>query len=195
MLKSHWTIDLAAADAARADPYCLISCNEHLLRTSVMWGNVNPDFYESFEIDVTNPSAVLFIQVKDKEFFGADDLIGQVSIPLSSYSDGKEYHLTMPLRGESNRPEEFDRGDIELRLRWAQRFFEDDQVKNAMILGMIVRLQSWFRTTLAMRELLLLKTNFANRLETAKMYARKITTACRARLAQKIMKRLMRMKK
>ena len=41
-----------------SDPYCLISCNGTTVQTSVQWATLNPEFKESFEIDVTNPGQV-----------------------------------------------------------------------------------------------------------------------------------------
>ena len=49
-------------DVTSSDPYCDIFCNGKNVQTSVKWGNLNPKFYESFEIDVTNPSAMLTIK-------------------------------------------------------------------------------------------------------------------------------------
>jgi hypothetical protein len=46
--------------------------------TSVKWQNLNPDYHEAFEIDVTNPGATLNVVVKDKDYFGSDDFMGQV---------------------------------------------------------------------------------------------------------------------
>jgi hypothetical protein len=45
----------------RSDPYCVISCNGTTVQTSVKWANLNPDFKERFEIDVTNPGKYPFL--------------------------------------------------------------------------------------------------------------------------------------
>lgn len=64
--------------------------------------------------------------------------MGQIEIKLSDLTDGKTVQKTYNLRGDEPPviingkemiDEEFDRGEIELRLRWAERVFEDDQVK------------------------------------------------------------------
>lgn len=57
-------------DLTSSDPFCEINCNGVKLQTTVKWKNLNPEFHESFEIDVTNPSAVLKIVVMDKDFLG-----------------------------------------------------------------------------------------------------------------------------
>ena len=76
---------LNAADLTTSDPYCDIFCNGRNLQSSVKWKNLNPTYYESFEIDVTNPSAKLNIQVKDKDYFGSDDLLGRCSCVVCIY--------------------------------------------------------------------------------------------------------------
>jgi hypothetical protein len=70
---------LNVMDISTSDPYCEINCNGISLQTSIKWRNLNPEYHESFEIDVTNPSALLNIVVKDKDYFGADDFMGQVT--------------------------------------------------------------------------------------------------------------------
>lgn len=80
---------LNAMDFDTSDPYCEIYCNGIFLQTTIKWRNLNPDYYESFEIDVTNPSAELNIVVKDKDYLGSDDFMGQILLKLSEYEDGK----------------------------------------------------------------------------------------------------------
>ncbi|RYH31298.1 hypothetical protein EON65_02940 [archaeon] len=110
---------LNAADIATgsADPYCEIKCNGMQLQTSIKWTNLNPKWHENFEIDVTNPAAKLNIIVKDKDYFGSDDFMGQVELKLSDFSDGKTYHATYQLKGEvlTLQDDDEDRGEIELR--------------------------------------------------------------------------------
>jgi hypothetical protein len=77
---------LNVMDISTSDPYCEINCNGISLQTSIKWRNLNPEYHESFEIDVTNPSALLNIVVKDKDYFGADDFMGQVTLLLVLYS-------------------------------------------------------------------------------------------------------------
>lgn len=72
-------------DLTSSDPYCEINCNTVRLRTTVRWKTLNPEYNESFEIDVTNPCATLNISVKDKDFLGNDDFMGQVSEYSNKY--------------------------------------------------------------------------------------------------------------
>lgn len=100
-----------------ADPYCEIKCNGMQLQTSIKWTNLNPKWHENFELDVTNPSAKLNIVVKDKDYFGSDDFMGQIELKLSEFSDGKTYHATYQLKGEvlTQQDDDEDRGEIEIR--------------------------------------------------------------------------------
>ena len=91
---------LNALDITSSDPYCEINCNGLTLQSSVKWVNLNPEYHESFEIDVTNPSAVLNIVVKDKDYFGSDDFMGQVVIELAEFDDGVEREKVYQLLGE-----------------------------------------------------------------------------------------------
>jgi Ca2+-dependent lipid-binding protein len=81
---------LNAMDLTSSDPYCEIRCNGIALQSSVKWTNLNPEYHESFELDVTNPAALLTIVVMDKDYFGSDDFMGQVQIELSEFADGVE---------------------------------------------------------------------------------------------------------
>ena len=64
-----------------SDPYCELSCNNVTIQSSVKYRTLNPEFNETFEIDVTNPAAFLLIKVKDK------DLVGE-SLHLGSLGQG-----------------------------------------------------------------------------------------------------------
>jgi Ca2+-dependent lipid-binding protein len=85
-----------------SDSFCRILCNGSILETSVKWQNLNPDFYESFEIDVTNPTAKCEIIVFDKDYIGSDDFMGKIVLNLADYADGKEKIQTFLLFLEGN---------------------------------------------------------------------------------------------
>ncbi len=181
-------------DLTTSDPYCDIFCNGINLQTTVKWKCLDPEFHESFEIDVTNPSAVLNIQVKDKDFFGSDDFMGQIELQISDFADGKEHQVKCLLRGEDVKDEEngYDRGEIEIRARWSERVFEDDQVKLDDKRRKAVKLQAWARRIAALS---LLKSHRRERAELMRMVrnrAVKITSTCRMRLARKELKKLYR---
>jgi Ca2+-dependent lipid-binding protein len=44
-----------------SDPYCEINCNGVTVRTSVKWAQLNPEYKETFEIDVTNPGMLFLL--------------------------------------------------------------------------------------------------------------------------------------
>lgn len=184
---------LNAMDLSTSDPYCDIQCNGVSLQTTVKWENLNPEFHESFEIDVTNPLAELKIIVKDKDYFGADDFMGQIRLPLRHYSDGEEHDIKMALRDEDDKLEEdYDRGEIEIRLRWAERLFEDDQKRLEIKHKMLIRIQAWARRISALVALKKLRAEYIKNYHNMRMCAIKITCICRLRLAVKEFKRLSR---
>jgi len=177
-----------------SDPYCIINCNGHSLQTSVKWKNLNPDYYESFEIDVTNPSGELNIMVMDRDYFGSDDFMGQIVLKLSEFENGIEIEKTYLLRGEDpNIIEEEDRGEITIRLRWAERKFEDDQAIDAMKVLKVTRLQAWVRRLQALFKLRKLRLDRTKSLILVKLKAIKITNTCRIRIARKELKRRQRL--
>lgn len=182
---------LNAMDITTSDPYCEINCNGVSLQSSVKWTNLNPEYHESFEIDVTNPTAVLNIVVKDKDYFGSDDFMGQVNIDLSEFADGREYVKVYQLLGEDVKDlNDMDRGEIHIRLRWSERKFEDDQARDKLKITMLIKLQAWARR---IQGLMVLQRLRAERIALMKMViskAIKITNTCRIRLARKEFKRL-----
>jgi hypothetical protein len=141
---------LNAADLTTSDPYCEILCNGRRLQTTVKWANLNPIYNEKFEIDVSNPGAFLTIKVFDYDYIGSHDFLGQVVIPLSELSDGNERHELILLGGENVGVEEgFDRGEIELKLRWAEQIFDDDILTRMDNNEKAIQLQAWIRKCLA----------------------------------------------
>lgn len=181
---------LNAMDITSSDPYCEINCNGLMLQSSVKWANLNPEYHESFEIDVTNPSALLNIVVKDKDYFGSDDFMGQIKIPLSEFADGKEYEKSYQLLGEDVKAlDDADRGEIQIRLRWAERKFEDDQALDKLKHNKLVRLQAWVRRIQGLVVLKKLRVERAALMKMITLKAVKITNTCRIRLARKEFKR------
>lgn len=181
---------LNAMDISSSDPYCEINCNGLSLQSSVKWTNLNPEYHESFEIDVTNPSAVLNIVVKDKDYFGSDDFMGQVNIELSEFADGKEHEKVYQLLGEDVKVlDDSDRGEIHVRLRWAERKFEDDQALDKLKHVKLVKLQAWVRRIQSLVVLKKMRVERAALMKMVRAKALKITNTCRIRLARKEFKR------
>lgn len=181
---------LNAMDLTSSDPYCEINCNGLTLQSSVKWVNLNPEFHESFEIDVTNPSAVLNIVVKDKDYFGSDDFMGQIVLELSEFADGKEVEKVYQLLGEDiKEKDDADRGEIHIRLRWAERKFEDDQALDKLRLHKLIRMQAWARRIAGLMVLHRLRAERNALMAMVRAKAVKITNTCRIRLARKEFKR------
>eukprot|EP01035_Chromulina_nebulosa_P020505 gene20505-26599_t len=169
-----------------SDPYCVISCNGTTVQTSVKWANLNPDFKERFEIDVTNPGATVLVVVMDKDTFGSDDFMGQVELNLSDFVDGKEHSVFEQLRDQDNikRPDD-DRGEIEIRIRWAERVYEDDFVLLETKRLMATRLQAWARRLSAKFLIRRLRIDKQDNEKHCRLCAIKITSVCRMRIAKR----------
>ena len=180
---------LNAADMTTSDPYCDLRCNGKSVQTTVKWKNLNPDYYESFEIDVTNPSAKLTIAVYDKDIFGSDDLLGQIAMPLHEVEDGEVHVKKMLLRGEDlNAEEEFDRGEIEFRCQWKERAFEDDVALAQKKIRMATRLQAWARRIAAYKLMLKMDVGRAALLKMVTDNVLKIQGMIRRRAASKVLR-------
>jgi hypothetical protein len=180
---------LNAVEFNSSDPFADIFCNGHNLQTSVKWKNLNPEYHESFEIDVTNPQAELIIKMKSHDVL-FNLFLGQVVLKLADFSDGKEHHLIQLLRGDNAKIlEDFDRGEIEIRLKWSERIFEDDQIRMETKRMMLLKLQSWSRRISALVKLKNLRKEREANLIFLKKCAIKITNTCRCRLARKEYKR------
>jgi hypothetical protein len=184
---------LVAADLTTSDPYVDIFCNGTNVQSSVKWQDLNPVYYESFEVDVTNPSAVVAIKVMDKDFFGADEFLGQIQFRVGKYADGKVHHETLQLLGEdANVGEEFDLGEIEFSVRWSQRLFEDDVKAIEKRSHAVTVIQAFFRQMAAKFRVAKLKKENLALMKMVKVKAIKITSVCRMRMAHKELMRLKR---
>jgi len=184
---------LMAMDLVSSDPYVDVFCNAKNLQTSVKYSELNPAWHESFEIDVTNPSAKVKLVVKDKDFLTSDDFMGQVELNLSDYADGKERRQTFTLCDEFMMLEDDnDRGDIELVVRWADRVFTDDMQRAARELSSTIRIQAFVRRIFAR---LVLRKLGEERKVLLTMVHKKcvlINCCCRRRLAYKVFKKMSR---
>lgn len=184
-------MDLASGSS---DPYCEIKCNGMVLQTTIKWSNLNPQYHENFEIDVTNPTAKLNIIVKDKDYFGSDDFMGQIELKLEDFKDGRPYHATYQLKGEDlTQPDDgYDQGEIEIRLRWAERKYDDDYQRQELRKVMLIRLQTWARGLAAVTKIKLLREERKKNMEVVYRAAIKVTSMARLRLAMKDYRRRMR---
>ena len=189
-------LNVSDASSGSSDPFCVINCNNISLQTSVKWKTLNPDFNESFEIDVSNPQERLKIVVFDKDLIGSDDFLGQIEIPISDFEDGKVHTKTYLLRDEANVQDvEDDRGEIEFRARWAERKYEDDHFMLEIKIRMTIRVQAWARRLAAVTKLQNAREIRFENEKFIKEKARMITTICRIRIAKKKFNKLYRRKR
>jgi hypothetical protein len=184
---------LNAADIDTSDPYIKLTCNGYELESSVKWRNLNPVYNEKFEIDVTNNGAKLNIAVFDYDYIGSDDFLGQIELRLADYADGVEKEQTFMLKGEDvDFDEDFDRGEIDIRIRWTTRKFENDLRIEDLKNRKATIIQAWARRIAS----LTIRDNLINKrtelLALVKKRAIQITNTCRIRLATKKLKWLRR---
>jgi hypothetical protein len=184
---------LNATDVSFSDPFCEIHCNGKNLQTSVKWSNLNPIWNESFEIDVTNPAAVLNIIVKDKDYIGNDDFLGQILLSLHAFEDGQPHREVYQLKGEDvGLDETFDRGEIELLIRWTDRTFDDEIQSIHARREAAIRIQAWVRKIAALELTKRSRVELEERGHYLRKIATQITNTCRIRLATKEYKRRLR---
>ena len=51
--------DIRVADLMSSDPYCRVECNGRVFKTRTKQQNLNPEFNETFEIDVSDPQEMV----------------------------------------------------------------------------------------------------------------------------------------
>ncbi len=184
---------LNAMDMSTSDPFCRILCNGSILETSVKWQNLNPDFYESFEIDVTNPTAKCEIIVFDKDYIGSDDFMGKIVLNLADYADGKERTQTFLLKDEElTADEDFDRGEIEVRVQWSERKFEDDMERDKKRVEKATKLAAWARRIAAKELRKKMAKEYQDLMAMVRKKATMITSICRIRLSRKQLRKMLR---
>ena len=54
--------DIRVADLMSSDPYCRVECNGRVFKTRTKQQNLNPEFNETFEIDVSDPQEMVLTQ-------------------------------------------------------------------------------------------------------------------------------------
>jgi hypothetical protein len=184
---------LNAADLDTSDPYAKITCNGTELMSSVKWRNLNPVYHEKFELDVTNSSAKLNIAMYDYDYIGSDDFLGQIELRMSDFADGMEKHETYQLRGEEiEADEDFDRGEIEVKVRWTTRKFEQDLMIEELRERKAVRIQAWARRIASVTELRRRRKKRDNLLVLVRKRSVQITNTCRILIARKKLRLLRR---
>lgn len=116
---------------------------------------------------------------------------------ISLRDAGRSYHVTYQLKGEdlTAADDDFDRGEIEIRLRWAERKHDDDYALQELRKVLLVRLQSWARRLSAAALANRLRQERKQNLAVMFQAAIKITSACRMRLAFKDFRRRLRQRR
>ncbi|XP_022855478.1 protein C2-DOMAIN ABA-RELATED 4-like [Olea europaea var. sylvestris] len=80
-------INLAVRDAARgsSDPYVIIACGAHKVKTSVLKSNLNPEWNEELTISIKDLNVPIVLTVHDKDTFSLDDNLGKAEIDIKPY--------------------------------------------------------------------------------------------------------------
>ena len=86
--------DLEAMDlSGTSDPYVKIEMGVYAQKTQIIYKNLNPEWYEDFEMTIDDMSVPLHISVWDNDLLGADDLIGGIFIRLDELMDTNPHKI------------------------------------------------------------------------------------------------------
>ena len=155
--------DIRVADLLSSDPYVRVECNGRTFRTRVKRQTLNPDYNETFEVDVSDPSEVLRISLWDWDRLSADDFLGDILVQLGALpnegrrtfrrwfriGDYRPYHPIWRRSDPLKREQIHDRGEIEVELHWQDKPGPEDLDRKRLRRRASRRLQAWARNRLA----------------------------------------------
>jgi len=84
----------------KSDPYCVLFLERQKEKTRTVKKTLNPKWQADFEFYVSEPGASLEVSVFDWNRLFADELLGKVTIPVSSLRDGATEDKWYPLTGK-----------------------------------------------------------------------------------------------
>ncbi|KAL0490789.1 synaptotagmin [Acrasis kona] len=83
---------------SRADPFVVLSMNNVRHKSSVIKNNANPRWEQTFHFGVVNPDLdILRLEVDDRDFFTANDVIGFAEVPIAGLMRGVPKDIWVPL--------------------------------------------------------------------------------------------------
>ena len=155
--------DIRVADLMSSDPYVRVECNGRVFRTRVKPQNLNPEYNETFEVDVSDPAEMLRVSLWDWDRLSADDFLGDVMIQLGNLphegrrsfrrwfriGDYRPYHMLWRRTHPMKREQIHDRGEIELELHWQDKPSPEDLDRRRQRRRASKKLQAWTRNRLA----------------------------------------------
>ncbi|KAH8096114.1 hypothetical protein JL720_3465 [Aureococcus anophagefferens] len=155
--------DIRVADLLSSDPYVRVECNGRTFRTRVKRQTLNPEYNETFEVDVSDPAEVLRISLWDWDRLSADDFLGDVLVQLGALpnegrrafrrwfrvGDYRPYHPIWRRSDPLKREQIHDRGEIEVELHWQDKPGPEDLDRKRLRRRASRRLQAWARNRLA----------------------------------------------
>ncbi|CAD7705163.1 unnamed protein product [Ostreobium quekettii] len=104
------------------DAYAVVICQREAgsfsKLTKIQRNRINPRWNQEFSFDDVGLSSNIVVQVFDRRRVGADDFLGQVSIPVQNLKDGNPHYAWMELQRHPNLKFSRVGGQILLRLKW-----------------------------------------------------------------------------
>lgn len=93
-------VDLYDSDSGpgETDAYVVLDYEGHRFESSVVEGELNPVWGDSFVFDV-RPGGVLTVSLLDEDTLASDDKLGIVSQPIEALSIGESQELWLSFRG------------------------------------------------------------------------------------------------
>lgn len=161
--------DLRAMDLTTSDPFVVLKINNRKFRSRTKQRTLHPEYYELFEVDVSDSRARLEVEVWDWDRFSRNDYMGGCSIQLGAlpqdqlkrgyrawYNLGNlQFQWTDIWRGPAarlDRQQVHDRGQIELELTWLEKPDAEDLDTRRLRRRGALKLESWTRGRLATLE-------------------------------------------
>ena len=109
LIRADWGSD--------SDPYTIVEFDDCRARTSVVQNNNSPEWGEIFTLPVfyQSPNYGLSFYVYDSDNFGADDLLGLISIPLYALGCNREKVWKLQLKPHDKGDKQMQNGTLTVR--------------------------------------------------------------------------------
>jgi tRNA A-37 threonylcarbamoyl transferase component Bud32 len=121
---------IAAMDkGGTSDPYCRLKCNfnKQRFKTRVIDKTLTPKWDESFKFFApSQPEGQVILKMWDKDRWTTDDFLGEVTIEINKFADGKPHDMWITLNHEPKKKDGSPKGEVHVTIT-----YEDGRKKDA----------------------------------------------------------------